>query len=120
MAESFETKLSKIATATILQAKANKRKFSEFTSALDILVQEYEKQKAAWQLEAETNHDAIENAKSEAYEKFKKAMEDIEEQDQERIFRMKTAMALKVAINEQLEKHPFYEYNSSTDEWKKK
>jgi hypothetical protein len=33
---------------------------------------------------------------------------------------MKSAMALKVAINEQLEKHPCYEYNSSTDEWKKK
>ena len=44
MAESLESKFTKIATETILQAKA-KRKFSEITSTLDILVQQYEKQK---------------------------------------------------------------------------
>ena len=97
-----------------------KRKFSEITSTTDILVQQYEKQKAAWKLEAHTNFDAIAHARSKAFDNFKKAMEDIEEQDQERILRMNTVLALKLAIKEQLEKHPSYEYHSSTDEWKKK
>ena len=86
----------------------------------DLLVQEFEKQQVIYKLEAEHNFNLILKEKANVYNAFKKAYLEIQQKDEERILRMETAMALKLAITNQLAKDPNWEYSSTTKKWEKK
>ena len=54
------------------------------------------------------------------YNAYKKAYQEIQQKDQERIQRMETAMALKLAIANQLAKDPNWEFSTTTKKWERK
>ena len=117
MSDPIEFKLADIVTATHELCK--KLKITDLEPS-DLLVQEFEKQQVIYKLEAEHNFDLILKEKANVYNAFKKTYQEIQQKNEERIQRMETAMALKLAITNQLAKDPNWEYSSTTNKWEKK
>ena len=113
----LDLELADIVTATHEMSKKHKITHLEPS---DLLVQEYEKQQVIYKLEAEHNFDLILKEKANVYNAYKKAYQEIQQKDEERIQRMETAMALKLAITNQLAKDPNWEFSTTTKKWERK
>ena len=113
----LDLELADIVTATHELSK--KRKITHLEPS-DLLVQEYEKQQVIYIMEAEHNFDLILKEKANVYNAYKKAYQEIQQKDEERIQRMETAMALKLAIANQLAKDPNWEFSTTTKKWERK
>lgn len=114
----LDLELADIVTATHHEL-SKKRKTTDLDPS-DLLVQEFEKQQDIYKLEAEINFTLILKERANVYNAYKKAYQEIQQKDQERILRMKTAKALTLAITNQLAKDPNWEYSTTTKKWERK